>query len=166
MFCSQVNRYKVKCGVTLGKEDEFGQFAWEQKGWIEDSDPFGWFQASDGLRALATQVVSFIVVARAPALYCDAALLKSALRMPDRCDMLCCRVRTDLARTHSHTHVFTKRNKRRDTAAVEYFSKRTLDIRCQALQKLFQIQSKAKFLMFTVCLDMCCEASNEFQDSI
>jgi hypothetical protein len=32
----QVNKYKVKCGGSLGM--------WESSGWIVDSDPYGWFQ--------------------------------------------------------------------------------------------------------------------------
>merc|ERR1712154_403079 len=31
-----VNKYKVKCGGSLGM--------WESSGWIADSDPYGWFQ--------------------------------------------------------------------------------------------------------------------------
>ena len=31
-----VNKYKVKCGGSLGM--------WESSGWISDSDPYGWFQ--------------------------------------------------------------------------------------------------------------------------
>lgn len=31
-----VNKYKVKCGGSLGM--------WESSGWITDSDPYGWFQ--------------------------------------------------------------------------------------------------------------------------
>lgn len=32
----QINKYKVKCGGSLGM--------WESSGWIVDSDPYGWFQ--------------------------------------------------------------------------------------------------------------------------
>ena len=31
-----VNKYKIKCGTSL-------QF-WENKGWIREQDPYGWFQ--------------------------------------------------------------------------------------------------------------------------
>jgi hypothetical protein len=32
----QINKYKVKCGGSLGM--------WESSGWITDADPYGWFQ--------------------------------------------------------------------------------------------------------------------------
>jgi hypothetical protein len=32
----QVNKYKAKCGGSLGM--------WESSGWISDADPYGWFQ--------------------------------------------------------------------------------------------------------------------------
>lgn len=35
-YSTAVNKYKVKCGGSLGM--------WESSGWISDSDPYGWFQ--------------------------------------------------------------------------------------------------------------------------
>jgi len=35
-YNTAVNKYKVKCGGSLGM--------WESSGWISDSDPYGWFQ--------------------------------------------------------------------------------------------------------------------------
>lgn len=35
-YTAMVNKYKVKCGGSLGM--------WESSGWISDSDPYGWFQ--------------------------------------------------------------------------------------------------------------------------
>ncbi len=35
-YNTSVNKYKVKCGGSLGM--------WESSGWIADSDPYGWFQ--------------------------------------------------------------------------------------------------------------------------
>jgi hypothetical protein len=35
-YKNNVNKYKVKCGGSLGM--------WESSGWIADSDPYGWFQ--------------------------------------------------------------------------------------------------------------------------
>jgi hypothetical protein len=35
-YQTSVNKYKVKCGGSLGM--------WESSGWIADSDPYGWFQ--------------------------------------------------------------------------------------------------------------------------
>lgn len=35
-YVAGVNKYKVKCGGSLGM--------WESSGWIADSDPYGWFQ--------------------------------------------------------------------------------------------------------------------------
>lgn len=35
-YNTAVNKYKVKCGGSLGM--------WESSGWIADSDPYGWFQ--------------------------------------------------------------------------------------------------------------------------
>lgn len=35
-YNNYVNKYKVKCGGSLGM--------WESSGWISDSDPYGWFQ--------------------------------------------------------------------------------------------------------------------------
>lgn len=35
-YQTTVNKYKVKCGGSLGM--------WESSGWISDSDPYGWFQ--------------------------------------------------------------------------------------------------------------------------
>lgn len=36
IYKQTVNKYKVKCGGSLGM--------WESSGWIADSDPYGWFQ--------------------------------------------------------------------------------------------------------------------------
>mmetsp|Transcript_9596 Transcript_9596/g.19302 ORF Transcript_9596/g.19302 Transcript_9596/m.19302 type:complete len:428 (+) Transcript_9596:140-1423(+) len=35
-YNTSINKYKVKCGGSLGM--------WESSGWIADSDPYGWFQ--------------------------------------------------------------------------------------------------------------------------
>ncbi len=35
-YSTAVNKYKVKCGGSLGM--------WESSGWISNSDPYGWFQ--------------------------------------------------------------------------------------------------------------------------
>ena len=35
-FDVNVNKYKIKCGTSL-------RF-WENKGWIREQDPYGWFQ--------------------------------------------------------------------------------------------------------------------------
>jgi hypothetical protein len=35
-YNQQVNKYKTKCGGSLGM--------WESSGWISDADPYGWFQ--------------------------------------------------------------------------------------------------------------------------
>lgn len=35
-YSSSINKYKVKCGGSLGM--------WESSGWIADCDPYGWFQ--------------------------------------------------------------------------------------------------------------------------
>lgn len=35
-YNQQVNKYKAKCGGSLGM--------WESSGWISDADPYGWFQ--------------------------------------------------------------------------------------------------------------------------
>jgi len=35
-YNASINKYKVKCGGSLGM--------WESSGWIADSDPYGWFQ--------------------------------------------------------------------------------------------------------------------------
>jgi hypothetical protein len=35
-YSTTVNKYKVKCGGSLGM--------WESSGWISNSDPYGWFQ--------------------------------------------------------------------------------------------------------------------------
>lgn len=35
-YRNNVNKYKVKCGGSLGM--------WESSGWISDTDPYGWFQ--------------------------------------------------------------------------------------------------------------------------
>jgi len=35
-YRKEINKYKVKCGGSLGM--------WESSGWIADSDPYGWFQ--------------------------------------------------------------------------------------------------------------------------
>ena len=35
-YNTSINKYKVKCGGSLGM--------WESSGWISDSDPYGWFQ--------------------------------------------------------------------------------------------------------------------------
>jgi hypothetical protein len=35
-YDKKVNKYGVKCGSSLG--------SWEQSGWIEKQDPYGWFQ--------------------------------------------------------------------------------------------------------------------------
>lgn len=36
IYNTYVNKYKVKCGGSLGM--------WESSGWISDADPYGWFQ--------------------------------------------------------------------------------------------------------------------------
>ena len=36
MYRTEVNRYKVKCGGSLGM--------WESSGWVSELDPYGWFQ--------------------------------------------------------------------------------------------------------------------------
>ena len=35
-YDANVNKYKIKCGTSL-------RF-WENKGWIHEQDPYGWFQ--------------------------------------------------------------------------------------------------------------------------
>ena len=35
-YDTSVNKYKIRCGTSL-------RF-WENKGWIHDQDPYGWFQ--------------------------------------------------------------------------------------------------------------------------
>ena len=35
-YDKKVNKYKVKCGSSLEN--------WEQSGWIDKQDPYGWFQ--------------------------------------------------------------------------------------------------------------------------
>jgi len=35
-YCIAVNKFRVKCGGSLGM--------WESSGWISDADPYGWFQ--------------------------------------------------------------------------------------------------------------------------
>ena len=35
-YDTNVNKYKIKCGTSL-------RF-WENKGWIREQDPYGWFQ--------------------------------------------------------------------------------------------------------------------------
>ena len=37
-YDANVNKYKIKCGTSL-------RF-WENKGWIREQDPYGWFQWS------------------------------------------------------------------------------------------------------------------------
>jgi hypothetical protein len=39
----ELNKYKVNCGGKVNKADAFGQHLWEQSGWIEAQDPYGWF---------------------------------------------------------------------------------------------------------------------------
>jgi len=36
IYDKNINKYKVKCGTSLE--------LWEQKGWIHEQDPYGWFQ--------------------------------------------------------------------------------------------------------------------------
>ena len=40
MLNVNVNKYGVKCGVKCGTSLRF----WENKGWINKIDPYGWFQ--------------------------------------------------------------------------------------------------------------------------
>ncbi|GBG32780.1 Hypothetical Protein FCC1311_090052 [Hondaea fermentalgiana] len=43
-YDEKVNRYGVNCGAKVDKHDDpFGLQYWEQKGWIEPQDPYGWF---------------------------------------------------------------------------------------------------------------------------
>jgi hypothetical protein len=42
-YSTSVNKYKVNCGGKVNKADAFGQQLWEQSGWIEPLDPYGWF---------------------------------------------------------------------------------------------------------------------------
>ena len=40
----EVNTYGVNCGVKVDKSDSFGLKAWENSGWMDAQDPYGWFQ--------------------------------------------------------------------------------------------------------------------------
>ena len=43
-YRKDVNRYGVNCGVKVDKSDAFGLKAWENSGWMDAQDPYGWFQ--------------------------------------------------------------------------------------------------------------------------
>ena len=43
-YVPSVNKHGVGCGNKLNKADEFGLDAWEDAGWIDPQDPYGWIQ--------------------------------------------------------------------------------------------------------------------------
>ena len=44
-YDARVNKFRRGCGAKVSaKTDPFGQLYWEQKGWIAQQDPYGWFQ--------------------------------------------------------------------------------------------------------------------------